>query len=99
MDHLTWGAEAATEANAKILSWQQRARSIKHLIDAGYCKQLFLSNDWYFGISIAGSGAMEVMEKRNPDGMLFNTCKTIPYLRQLGVTADDIRTITAENPR
>ena len=99
MDHLTWGAESAVEAHPKTRSWQQRAQSIKTLVDAGYGKKLFLSNDWYFGISIAGTGAMEVMEKRNPDGMLFDTRKTIPYLRQLGVTEQTIRTITVENPR
>lgn len=97
MDHLTWGAQSA--ADTKTLSWQQRARNVKALIDAGYAKKLFLSNDWYFGISIAGTGAMEVMDRRNPDGLLFNTRKTIPYLRQLGVTEQDIRTITVENPR
>ena len=99
MDHLTWGAQAATEANPKTLSWQQRAQCIKELVDGGFCNKLFLSNDWYFGISIAGTAAMEVMEKRNPDGILFNTRKTIPYLRQIGVTAQEIRTITVENPR
>lgn len=99
MDHLTWGTSQATEANAKTLSWQQRTRNVKTLIDAGFAKQLFLSNDWYFGISIAGTGAMEILEQRNPDGMLFNTRNTIPYLKQLGVTAEQIRTITVENPR
>jgi predicted metal-dependent phosphotriesterase family hydrolase len=39
------------------------------------------------------------MEKMNPDGMLFNTRKTIPYLKQIGVTDRQIRTITVENPR
>lgn len=99
MDHMTWGARDAAEADTKVLSWQQRAQCIKKLIDAGFCNNLFLSNDWYFGISIAGAGAMEVMEKTNPDGILFNTRKTIPYLKQLGVTEQQIRTITVENPR
>jgi phosphotriesterase-related protein len=99
MDHLTWGAQPAAAAQPAILSWQQRAQCIKSLIDAGYGKQLFLSNDWYFGISIAPTGAMQAMDKRNPDGMLFNTRKTIPYLKQLGVTAEEIGTITVDNPR
>ena len=42
---------------------------------------------------------METVEKMNPDGMLFCTRKTIPYLKQLGVTDQVIRTITVENPR
>ena len=95
MDHLTWGTRGAPET----LSWQQRAQCIKKLIDAGFNNKMFLSNDWYFGTSIAGAGAMEAMEKVNPDGMLFNTRKTIPYLKQLGVTDQQIRLITIENPR
>jgi predicted metal-dependent phosphotriesterase family hydrolase len=35
----------------------------------------------------------------NPDGMLFTTRKTIPYLKQLGVSEQQIRAITVENPR
>jgi predicted metal-dependent phosphotriesterase family hydrolase len=63
MDHLTWGAGEAQEGNSKTLSWQQRAQSIKKLIDAGFCNKIFLSNDWYFSISIAGAGFMEAKEK------------------------------------
>lgn len=99
MDHMTSGAQAATGATTKILSWQQRAQCVKKLVDAGFGSKIFLSNDWYFGVSLAGTGAMEVMEKRNPDGMLFTTRKTIPYLKQIGVTDQQIRTITVENPR
>jgi phosphotriesterase-related protein len=95
MDHLTWG----TRQGAGILPWQERAATIKQLIDAGFAKQLFLSNDWYFGISMAPSGVMDALDKMNPDGMLFSTRKVIPQLRQLGVTDQDIRTMTVENPR
>jgi len=31
--------------------------------------------------------------------MLFNRRKTIPYLKQIGVTDEQIRTITMENPK
>lgn len=95
MDHIPWGLATADG----VLSWRQRADCIKQLIDAGYTRQLFLSNDWYFGISIARTGTMEAKEQENPDGLLFNTRKTIPYLKQVGVTADQIRTITVDNPR
>jgi phosphotriesterase-related protein len=99
MDHTTWGAPGMKGANKEILSWQQRAECIKKLVDAGFGNKIFLSNDWYFGISMAGAGAMDAMEKMNPDGMLFNTRKTIPYLKQIGVTDRQIQTITVENPR
>ncbi|HKP28581.1 MAG TPA: phosphotriesterase-related protein [Gemmatimonadales bacterium] len=95
MDHLTWG----TRQGAGILTWQERAATVKQLVDAGYAKQLFLSNDWYFGISMAPSGVMDALDKMNPDGMLFSTRKVIPYLRQLGVTDQDIRSMTVENLR
>ena len=96
MDHLTSGLRGPSSG---LLSWQQRAESVKKLIDAGLTEKVFLSNDWYFGLSIAATGAMDALEKINPDGMLFNTRKTIPYLKQLGVTDQQIRTITVENPR
>jgi len=95
MDHLTWG----TRQGAGILTWQDRAATVKQLIDAGFAKQLFLSNDWYFGISMAPSGVMDALDKMNPDGMLFSTRKVIPHLKQLGVTDENIRTMTVDNPR
>jgi predicted metal-dependent phosphotriesterase family hydrolase len=100
MDHMIWGARKETSgANAETLSWQQRAQTIGKLIAAGFCSRIFLSNDWYFDVSMAGTGLMQVMEEMNPDGMLFNTRHTIPYLKQIGVTDQEIRTITVENPR
>ena len=99
MDHLTWGVVDSTEPNSNTLSWQQRAQTIKKLIDAGFCRKIFLSNDWYFGISISGGGAMEAKEKLNPDGMLFTCRKVIPYLEHIGVTEQQIRTMTVDNPR
>lgn len=99
MDHIPWGADDAQEPGHPILTWRQRADTIKKLVDAGYTNKIFLSNDWYYGIAIAPTGAQEAMEKRNPDGLLFNTRKTIPYLKQIGVTEQQIRTITVDNPR
>ena len=95
MDHLTWG----TRQGAGILTWQERAATVKQLLDAGFAKQLFLSNDWYFGISMAPSGVMDALDKLNPDGMLFSTRRVIPHLKQLGVTEENIRAMTVENPR
>lgn len=99
MDHIPWGIEGEDGARGKTLSWQERAQSIKKLIDAGFGHRIFLSNDWYFGISIAATGLMAEKEKMNPDGILFDNRKTIPYLRQLGVKDQQIRTITVENPK
>ena len=86
MDHTFWGlAQGAT------LPWQRRADCIRQLIDAGFLDKLFLSNDWVHG-------DIE-REKVNPDGMLFTVRKTIPYLRQSGVTRQQIHAMTVENPR
>lgn len=95
MDHMTTG----TRQGNGILSWQQRADTLKRLVDAGYAKQLFLSNDWFFGASIAPTGTMEALDKLNPDGMLLSNRKVIPYLKQAGVSDQDLRTITVDNPR
>ena len=86
MDHAFWGMvpEAA-------LPWRRRVECIKQLIDAGFVNQLFLSNDWVFG-------DVE-RDKINPDGLLYTTRKTIPYLKQIGVSQQAIHAITVENPK
>jgi predicted metal-dependent phosphotriesterase family hydrolase len=86
MDHAFWGTAAGA-----ALPWQKRVGCIKQLIHAGFINQLFLSNDWVFG-------DVE-RDKVNPDGLLYTTRKTIPYLKHLGATDQEIRIITVENPR
>jgi len=73
MDHAFWGM-----APVATLPWQRRVECIKRLIDAGFVNQLFLSNDWVFG-------DVE-RENVNPDGLLYTTRKTIPYLKQINVS-------------
>jgi phosphotriesterase-related protein len=86
MDHALWGM-----APGATLPWQKRVESVKRLIDAGFVDKMFFSNDWVHG---------DVERERvNPDGMLFTTRKTIPYLKQLGVSEQQIRAIAVENPR
>ena len=97
MDHLPSGIPLVP--GASLLPWRKRAETIKRLIDAGFVRQVFLSNDWYFGVPLAPTGFMEAAQQRNPDGILFDTRNTIPYLKQLGVTDGDLHTITVDNPR
>jgi phosphotriesterase-related protein len=86
MDHAFWGM-----APGATLPWQKRVESVRRLIDAGFVDNMFFSNDWVHG---------DVERERvNPDGMLFTTRKTIPYLKQLGVSEQQIRAIAVENPR
>jgi phosphotriesterase-related protein len=86
MDHTFWGM-----APGATLPWQKRADCIKQLMDAGFVDKIFLSNDWVHG-DVA-------REKINPDGMLFTIRKTIPYLKQIGVSQRQIHAITVENPK
>lgn len=85
MDHTFWGMTSGA-----TFPWQRRAECIKQLLDAGFVDKLFFSNDWVFGDT--------AREKVNPDGMLFTIRKTIPYLKQIGVTQRDIRAIAVDNP-
>ena len=91
MDHLPFGIRGP-------LTWQKRADAVRRLIDVGFAGRLFLSNDWYFGLSLGPTGSMEALEAMNPDGMLFATRKVIPYLKEQGVPAEVIRGITVDNP-
>jgi phosphotriesterase-related protein len=97
MDHLWWSLRGT--AQMPMLSLQQRAENIRKLIDAGFVERIFVSNDWYFGLSMAPAGAMETFEALNPDGVLFTSRKALPLLGQLGVTEGQIRAMTRENPR
>jgi phosphotriesterase-related protein len=86
MDHAFWGM-----APGAALPWQKRVESIKRLIDAGFVDKIFFSNDWVHG---------DVERERvNPEGMLFTIRKTIPYLKQLGVSEQQIQAIAIENPK
>ena len=86
MDHAFWGM-----APGATLPWQRRVECVKQLIDAGFVDQLFLSNDWVFG---------DVERDRvNPDGLLYTTRKTIPFLKQVGVSQRAVHAITVENPK
>jgi predicted metal-dependent phosphotriesterase family hydrolase len=62
-------------------------------------ERILLSTDWMFGLTILPTGTLEALRKSNPDGNLFNIRKTIPYLRELGVTEAQIRTITVNDPK
>lgn len=85
MDHIFRGMMPGEK-----VPWQERARYIEQLIDAGFGHKIFLSNDWVLGDT--------AREELNPDGMLFNTRKTIPYLKGIGVSRRAIRAITVDNP-
>ncbi len=99
IDHLFYGLASMGGGTNGIPTWQDRTAIVKKLIDAGLNDRIFLANDWMFGVTIAPTGTMDVLNERNPFGNLFNVRNTIPYLRQIGVTDEQIRTITVKNPR
>jgi phosphotriesterase-related protein len=99
IDHLFYGLASMGGGTNGIPTWQDRAAMVKELIDAGLNDRIFLANDWMFGVTIAPTGMIDVLNERNPLGNLFNVRNTIPYLHQIGVTDQQIRTITVENPR
>jgi predicted metal-dependent phosphotriesterase family hydrolase len=78
-------------APGATLPWQKRVKCVKRLIDAGFVDKIFFSNDW-----VHGDVEREAV---NPDGMLFTIRKTIPYLKQLGVSEQQIQAIAIENPK
>jgi predicted metal-dependent phosphotriesterase family hydrolase len=100
MDHLTHGVmDGPPPAGSEAYLWTARADRVKAVIDAGHADRIFLSNDWMFAQSAFPTGALEMLDKRNPDGMLFITRKVIPYLKQAGVSDDAIREMTVEHPK
>ena len=99
IDHLFYGLPSMGGGTNGIPTWQDRATIVKKLIDAGLNDRIFLANDWMFGVTIAPTGTIDVLNERNPLGGLFNVRNTIPYLRHLGVTDEQIRTITVMNPK
>lgn len=98
-DHLFYGLPAMGGGTNGISTWEDRATMLKRLIDAGLNDRLFLANDWMFGLTILPRGTMEALNEGNPLGNLFNIRKTIPRLREIGVTDEQIRMITHLNPR
>lgn len=99
IDHLFYGMSSMGGGTNGIPKWEERAGMVKKLIDAGLNDRMLLATDWMFGISISPTGTMDVLNERNSLGNLFNVRNTIPYLRRLGVTEEQIRTITVLNPR
>ena len=99
IDHLFYGLSSMGGGTNGIPTWQERATMVKKLIDAGLNDRIVLATDWMFGITISPTGTMDVLNERNPLGNLFNIRNTIPFLRQLGVTDEQIRNITVLNSR
>jgi phosphotriesterase-related protein len=86
MDHMFWGNRPDA-----TLGSEARADIIYALCNAGHAQRIVLSNDWVLGDFDR--------EKVNPDGLLYTSRRTIPYLRDKGLTQAQIRQMTVDNPR
>jgi phosphotriesterase-related protein len=86
MDHMFWG-----DRPGATLPSEARADIIYELCRAGHAQRIVLSNDWVLGDFDR--------DKVNPDGLLYTSRKTIPYLRGKGLTEAQIRQMTVDNPR
>ena len=79
---------------------EQRTRTLKTLIDAGYASRLCPSHDWIVVRVIAQNGLSE--EERlmlNPLEFLSVKQVVIPELREMGVAEATLRTICVDGPR
>jgi phosphotriesterase-related protein len=95
MDHVHRGLSAQFKP-----PFEKRVDCIKRLIDAGFAGRVFLSQDAESCGELLPAAAQDGRVKIDPpDGMLFVSERLIPRLRQIGVSEQDIRTITIENPR
>lgn len=81
------------------LPWAQRYTQIKSLVDAGFANRVMLGNDDSLAMTIQPTASTPARIAMNPDGMLFVVRKAIPALKQIGVSAEAIRTMTVDAPR
>jgi phosphotriesterase-related protein len=94
MDHVHRGLLADATP-----SFERRADCIKMLVDAGFADKLFLSSDTEFGGSLLPEETRDWRENLDPpEGMLFGTRRLLPRLTELGVSSEQIRVMTLENP-
>jgi phosphotriesterase-related protein len=95
MDHVHRGLMAQFKP-----IFAQRLDCIKRLADAGFARNVFLSQDLQLGGALMPGSLKEWRDTIDPpEGMLFVPQRLIPQLEEIGVSARDIHTMTVENPR
>jgi phosphotriesterase-related protein len=86
MDHMFWGDRPGTTPTSN-----GRADIVYELCRAGHAQRIVLSNDWVLGDFDR--------EKVNPDGLLYTSRRTIPYLLEKGLKDTEIWQMTVDNPK
>ena len=80
------------------LNWEERTQVVKHLVDLGFAGQVTLSHD-FGGPRPALPEVLEMRKAYNPDGYCFVVRRVLPRLRALGISEEDIHTMTVDAPR
>lgn len=92
MDHYT------LEPRPGRPTWQQKTDVLRDLLQKGYAERLMLSHD-YVPITAFGTPRPVTAESSPPEGYLMISRHVLPYLRQLGVSEDQITVMMVDNPR
>lgn len=79
--------------------WRTRTETTKALIDAGYGDRLMLGHDAQVQLRIASKQAFAERMAQNPDKFLFISRNALPYLKEMGGTDADIKSVMVDNPR
>jgi len=79
--------------------WVRRTEILKELIDDGFAHRIMLGHDWDVTLTLANGEEVAEMRRLNPDSYLFITRRVLPKLKELGVSAEDLRRIMIDNPR
>lgn len=92
------GMDRYPGGRAGSLNWEDRTQMVKRLVDLGFAGQVTLSHD-FGGPRPALPEVIEMRNAYNPDGYCFVIRKVLPRLRELGVSDEDIHTMTVDAPR
>ncbi|MDA0988468.1 MAG: phosphotriesterase-related protein [Chloroflexi bacterium] len=92
------GMDRYPGGRAGSLNWEDRTQMVKRLVDLGFAGQVTLSHD-FGGSRPALPEVIEMRNAYNPDGYCFVIRKVLPRLRELGVSEEDIHTMTVDAPR
>ena len=80
------------------LQWEERTQVVKRLVDMGLAEQVTMSHDDAISYLLLPE-ENEARRVRNPDSISFISRRVLPRLRELGVSEEDIRTMTVDAPR
>ncbi|HEU0020966.1 MAG TPA: hypothetical protein VFR55_04740 [Dehalococcoidia bacterium] len=79
--------------------WRERTEIVKRLIDQGWAQRIMMGHDHSVPRGQPTPEMREARARYQPEGYSFISRHVLPYLRELGSSEGDIRTIMVENPR